>query len=85
MTIGRFTTAILDLYPDHLGSRTLVTNSFFPLTTSGYPQGNRFSDFGLGWRFLPNLSMQYVYSTDYGFSSGSHALMLRYTLRLRGE
>jgi hypothetical protein len=43
----------------------------------------RFSDFGAGWRFTRNLFVQYVYSTDYGTSSATHTLMLRYTFHGR--
>ena len=43
----------------------------------------RFSDFGAGWRFTRDLFAQYVYSTDYGASSATHTLMLRYTFHLR--
>ena len=46
-----------------------------------WPHANRFSDFGAGWRFTPNLFAQYVYSTDYGTTRGAHTLMLRYTFR----
>ena len=41
----------------------------------------RFSDFGAGWRFTPNLFAQYIYCTDYGVTRAAHTLMLRYTFR----
>ena len=50
-----------------------------------YPIGSHFSDFGAGWRFSRNLFAQYLFSTDYGFSTPSHTIMLRYTFRLKGE
>jgi hypothetical protein len=46
-----------------------------------WSHANRFSDYGAGWRFTPNLFAQYVYSTDYGVTSAAHTLMLRYTFR----
>jgi hypothetical protein len=55
---------------------------FYPVT---YPMGCRFSDFGAGWRFSPQLFVQYLFSTDYGFSTPSHSIMLRYTFRLKAE
>ena len=58
---------------------------FSMLVAPLYSHGKHFSDFGLGWRFTPNLCLQYIYSTDYGFSPVSHAVMFRYTFRLRGE
>lgn len=51
----------------------------------GYPIGNHFSDYGLGWRFSRDVFVQYLFSTDYGFSAPSHTIMLRYTFRLKGE
>jgi hypothetical protein len=50
-----------------------------------YPIGSHFSDFGAGWRFSRDLFAQYLFSTDYGFSTPSHTIMLRYTFRLKGE
>ena len=65
------------LYPDRFGNITEVSDSFFPLTPTS--AAAYFSDYGAGWRFTPNLFVQYIYSTDYGFSSATHSLMLRYT------
>ena len=50
-----------------------------------YPNGGRFSDFGIGWRFKPQLTVQYIHSTDYRVTSGMNALVLRYTFRGSGE
>jgi hypothetical protein len=75
----------VNLFPDRYGQSTLVQDSFFPFTPAAFQSGSRFSDFGVGWRFSPNFFAQYLYSTDYGVSSGSHTLMLRYTFHLRRE
>ena len=75
----------VDLFPDQNGQRTLVQDSFFPSSTTGYPYAGRFSDFGVGWRFTPDLVVQYLYSTDYGVTAASHTLLLRYTFRLKRE
>lgn len=40
-----------------------------------------FSNFGAGWRFNPNLLVQYLYSTDYGRSAPAHSLLLRYNFK----
>jgi len=66
------------LYPDRYGYVTEVSDSFFPLTPIANA-ASRFSDFGAGWRFNPNLFLQYLYTTDYGVTAGTHTLMLRYT------
>ena len=68
----------VDLFPDRFGDRTSVEDSFFSMTPAG-PYASRFSDFGAGWRFTRNLFAQYVFSTDYGVTSATHTLMLRYT------
>jgi len=75
----------VDLYPDPYGNRTLVEDSFFPLSSAVYPMASRFSDFGAGWRFSRRFFVQYLFSTDYGYSAPSHTLMLRYTFGLRRE
>jgi hypothetical protein len=71
------------LFPDRFGYRTSVEDAFFPMNPSAAQYAPRFSDFGAGWRFNRNLFAQYVYSTDYGASSATHTLMLRYTFHGR--
>jgi hypothetical protein len=57
---------------------------FFSLaSTTNYAA--RFSDYGAGWRFAPNLYVQYLFSTDYGVTSATHAIMLRWTFRPKGN
>jgi hypothetical protein len=73
------------LFPDQYGNRMLVEDSFFQLTPAAYQLGSHFSDFGAGWRFSRNLFAQYVYSTDYGATSVTHTLMLRYTFHFGRE
>jgi hypothetical protein len=75
----------VDLFPDEYGNRTLVEDSFFPLYSAVYPMAPRFSDFGAGWRFSQNFLVQYLFSTDYGFSGSSHTLMVRYTFGVKKE
>jgi hypothetical protein len=70
----------LSLFPDRYGNIVQVSDTFSSLT-SATSAASHFSDYGVGWRFTPNLWVQYVYSTDYGFSSATHSLLLRYTLR----
>ena len=74
----------VDLFPDRFGARSLVEGGFFPLSAVS-PYASRFSDFGAGWRFMRDLYAQYVYSTDYGVTSATHTLMLRWTVRLKGN
>ena len=73
----------VNLYPDRFGNTVSVEDSFFPMTPNPAQYIPRFSDFGAGWRFTRNLFAQYIYSTDYGATSGTHTLMLRYTFHLR--
>jgi hypothetical protein len=71
------------LFPDQFGGTNLVQDSFFPLTPSAYQLASHFSDFGVGWRFSRSLFVQYLFTTDYGVTPSSHAIMLRYTFKLR--
>jgi hypothetical protein len=73
----------VNLFPDRFGNRTSVEDAFFPMSPAPAQYAPRFSDFGAGWRFTRNLFAQYVYSTDYGASSATHTLMVRYTFHLR--
>jgi hypothetical protein len=75
----------VNLFPDQSGATSLVQDSFFPVTPNAYQVASHFSDFGIGWRFSPNLFMQYLFTTDYDVTAPSHALMLRYTFKLRKE
>jgi hypothetical protein len=69
----------VSLFPDRFGNTTSVEDSFFSMSPLSNPYASHFSDFGAGWRFTPNLFAQYLFSTDYGVSSATHTLMLRYT------
>jgi hypothetical protein len=73
----------VNLFPDQFGATSLVQDSFFPLTPTAYDLASHFSDFGVGWRFSPNFFVQYLFTTDYGATSSSHSLLLRYTFKLR--
>jgi hypothetical protein len=73
----------MNLFPDQFGNSTSVEDAFFPMNPSPAQYAPRFSDFGAGWRFSRNLFAQYVYSTDYGVSSATHTVMLRYTFHPR--
>jgi FecR protein len=76
----------VDLFPDQFGWTSVAQDSFFPLSTGAYQLAPRFSDFGAGWSFSPKFFAQYLFTTDYGVTSSSHALMLRYTFKLgKGE
>lgn len=73
------------LFPDQAGVTSIVQDSFFPVTPSAYQLAAHFSDFGIGWRFTPNLFVQYLFTTDYDVTAPSHALMLRYTFKPRTD
>jgi hypothetical protein len=73
------------IYPGSAGNTVLITDSFLPLTATGYRLPRQSSDFGAGWRFSNAFSVQYVYSTSYTADSGGNTLMLRYTFHLHGE
>jgi hypothetical protein len=68
----------VSVFPDRYGNTVQVSDDFFSLSPV-VSSARRFSDYGVGWRFTPNLWVQYIYSTDYGVSPATHSLMLRYT------
>ena len=75
----------LALFPDRFG-RNLTSDALF--SPGGFAYGRNltyYSEFGIGWRFSPRLLAQYLVSTDYGVTSPSHTLLLRYTFRLHGK
>ena len=69
--------SLLQVWQGHRFTLDPFADRFSPAQVS--PYASRFSDFGAGWRFTSNLFGQYIYSTDYGVSSATHSLMLRYT------
>ncbi|HEY3836698.1 MAG TPA: FecR domain-containing protein [Bryobacteraceae bacterium] len=75
----------VNLFPDQSAATSLVQDSFFPVTPTAYQLATHFSDFGIGWRFSPNLFVQYLFTTDYDVSAPSHVLMLRYTIKFRKD
>ncbi len=47
--------------------------------------GRQFGSFGAGWRFKNNLIAEYVFSSDFGRTAPTHAILLRYTFSLSRE
>ena len=47
--------------------------------------GRQFGSFGAGWRFKNNLIAEYVFSTDFGRTAPTHAILIRYTFSLSRE
>jgi FecR protein len=73
------------VFPDRFGNILPLGDSFFPIPASRYQAVGKYSDYGAGWRFSPDLFVQYLYSTDYGYTAGTHTIMLRYTIHFRKE
>ena len=69
------------LYPDRFGRLLNGEGIFVPNGRTKERLTDYFSDFGIGWRFKPNLIGQYVLSTDYRGNALSHIFLLRYTFR----
>jgi hypothetical protein len=42
----------------------------------------RLSNFGMGWKFKPNLTAEYVYSIDHRYQNTSHSFRIRYSFNL---
>jgi hypothetical protein len=82
LNVWRLQRLSVDQFPDQFGWASLAQDSFFPLAPSAYQLAPRFSDFGAGWSFSPKFFTQYLFTTDYGVTSSTHTLMLRYTFKL---
>jgi FecR protein len=68
---------------------TYNNNSFsYSASYTNYlKEKNYLTNFGIGWRFKPNLIGEYLLSLDHSNRRPSHSLMLRYTfnLNIKGE
>jgi hypothetical protein len=73
------------IFPDSSGNVQPFSDSLFSTSPTAYLSPRRLSDFGAGVAVTRNLLVQYIFSTDYGFSSSSHTLMLRYTFHPSGQ
>ena len=85
MTVWQSYEITTQLFPDQYGNMVSVLNPLFPLPSTNPLLGKYFSDFGAGWRFSRQFFIEYLYSTDYGVTSPSHTIMLRYTFALHRE
>jgi hypothetical protein len=79
LTMWQNSTMNLNLYPDRFGRFLTTQGIFAPNGTTLDQNVYYYSEFGAGWRFNVNLLVEYVYSTNYGYSPGSHLLLLQYT------
>jgi hypothetical protein len=73
------------VFPDSTGYSQTLSDSLFSISPAYYQSPRHLSDFGAGYRFSKNLLAQYTFSTNYGYSSSSHTLMLRYTVHFAKE
>ena len=71
--------------PDRLGAMLPLGDTFFPIPATRYQAVGKYSDYGAGWRFSPDVFVQYLYSTDYGYTAATHTIMLRYTIHFHKE
>jgi hypothetical protein len=59
-----------------------VNASLLGIAGTTWWQANRFAEFGAGYRFNRSLTVQYLHSTDYGYTSGGHSVLIRYNFRI---
>jgi len=71
------------VFPDSAGTAQPFSDALFSTSPTSYLSPGHLSDFGGGVRLSQDLLAQYIFSTNYGFSSPSHTLMLRYTFRAK--
>lgn len=84
MNVWQSHSQAISVFADSFGGLTPLNTPFFSLAAPAYQSNGHYSDFGAGWRFRPDLFVQYVYSTDYGRTAASHMVMLRYTFHPKG-
>ncbi|MGH9835416.1 MAG: FecR family protein [Blastocatellia bacterium] len=70
----------LKLYPDRFGRRLTSFGESAPDGRTQKSFTENYSDFGVGWRFKPNLLAEYVYSTGHA-AAPRHVFLLRYTFK----
>jgi hypothetical protein len=70
----------LKLYPDRFGRRLTSFGESAPDGRTRKSFTENYSDFGVGWRFKPNLLAEYVYSTGHA-AAPRHVFLLRYTFK----
>jgi hypothetical protein len=80
LSVSNLTTVRMDFYKYNYR----VAESFFGGTsgsTYDFKDKNMsyLSSVGLGWKFKPNLSVEYLFSIDHSYRVPSHSIMLRYT------
>ena len=79
LNVWQTTSLKYSVFPDSSGTTQPFSDALFFTSPSSYLSPSHLSDFGGGVRLSNNLLAQYIFSTDYGYSSSSHTLMLRYT------
>ena len=79
LAIGRTFDSKLTLSPDRFGRILTGNGLFLPGGLTSNRTMSYYSEYGVGWRFNDGFLAQYVISTDYGLSTPSHTLLLRYT------
>ena len=81
MNVWQGDTLSYSVFPDSSGYAQPLSDSLFSTSPASYLSPRHLSDFGGGVRLTKDALAQYIFSTDYGYSSSSHTLMLRYTFR----
>lgn len=66
-------------YPDRFGRILDADGIFAPNARTKDFYTDIYSNYGVGYRFKPNLIFQYLLTTDYGQTSLRHTFLLRYT------
>lgn len=77
ITQSRTTDSVL--FPDRFGRLLNGDGTFTPNGRTKDFYTDIYSNYGIGWRFRPNLIFQYVLTTDYGQTAPRHTFLLRYT------
>lgn len=66
------------LFPDRFGRRLNAAGVFTPDGRFSDSTTDFYSNYGIGWRFKPNFTAQYILTTDYGRTAPRHGFLFRY-------
>ncbi|MBO0725697.1 MAG: FecR domain-containing protein [Blastocatellia bacterium] len=76
LSVSNLTTIRRDLYKYNYTDFGSIYGGAYDFKTKSMSQ---LSSVGLGWKFKPNLSVEYLFSIDHSYQIPSHSIMLRYT------
>ena len=85
LSITQSRTTDAAFFPDCFGRVLDADGVFAPSGRTSDFYTDLYSNYGVGWRFRPNVIFQYILTTDYGQTSPRHTFLLRYTFDFKNR